>query len=533
MPEATTYAFETTDKKTYKANEDAFRDEHNKRSKEIERNWKYYDGDHDLPLKKQKDGYNDSVIVNHVEALTERLTAFLIGDGLKFDAGGNEEQTPDDEAIEEILNANRGELLIENLATAGAIEGHNTVRIQAVDGEEPKLTRIKQAHFAAFWDPFDMSRVLWYRLQHTAGIQGKRIDYVKGTINQDFTVNHDADVWTEVVFEMKKEKWELKGITPWPFPWPPLVDWQNLPNSNGYYGKYDVLGAIRLNDALNFILSNTQRIIKHYGAPRTVGIGFDAGDIVPTEVGGLLTVNKPRSEVDVFNLELQSDGALIQWLAGVIQAGLWESGQMVDPSTIQDKVGQLTNFGLRILFTNAIKRTDKKRLLYQEAFELILQRALELSGRAVPDSIITIWPDVLPEDQATISTLMQEWQGGVISLQTYRKLRGYDHEQEEERLLVEDVKATIQAAPTTEEQAAPENLESTKGLNGAQLAAVLEILAKMQQDALPAPAAVELLVAAGIDRPIAEKIVNLAKKAETPIDTTRTAAVTAGRINNE
>ncbi len=204
---------------------------------------------------------------------------------------------------------------------------------------------------------------------------------------------------------------------------------------------------------------------------------------------------------------------------------------MVDPATIQDKVGQLTNFGLRILFTNAIKRTDKKRLLYQEAFELIFQRALELSGRGVPDSIVTIWPDVLPEDQATISTLMQEWQEGVISLQTYRKLRGYDHEQEEERLLVEDVKATIQAAPTTEGQAAPENLESTKGLNGAQLAAVLEILAKMQQDALPEPAAVELLVAAGIDRPIAEKIVNLAKKAEMPI--TPTAAVTAGRNQDD
>jgi hypothetical protein len=523
MPEATLYAFEEKNKKAFQANEAAFTEEHKKRSEEIKRRWKYYDGDHDLPLKRQQDGYNDSVIVNHVEALTDRLTAFLIGDGISFDASaGSEGQTADDRNIEALLTANRGDLLIDTLASAGAIEGHNTVRIQRTEAGEPRLTRIKQQHFSAFWDPFDMTRVLWYRLQHIAGAAGKRIDYVRGSVDESFEVDHTADGWTEVVYSMPKEnRWKVEKVEAWPFPWPPLVDWQNLPNPGGYYGKNDVAGAIRLNDALNFILSNTQRIVKHYGAPRTIGIGFDAGDVIPTEVGGLFTINKPRSEAEVFNLELQSDGALIQWLAGMIQAGLWESGGMVDPSNVKDSIGQLTNFGLRILFTNAIKRTGKKRTLYAEAFEQIVQRALEVGAQPVPASVATIWPDVLPEDEATINTLLEEWRGGIISKQTYRKLRGYDHEQEEKRLTVEMIPAmvTTGAASTQPDANAPENLESTKGLNGAQLAAVMDVLARMQEGALPAPAAIELLVTAGIDRVAAEKIVTLAQKAEVTIST--------------
>src|SRR5262245_9425424 len=205
MPEATSYAFEQTDKKAYKANEEAFRLEYNERSRELEHNWNYYDGKHSLPLKAQSDGYNDSVIVNHVEALVERLTAFLIGEGVSFDASGDDSEAgPDDENIEALMMANRGDLLIDTLYTAGAVEGHNTVRISG-EREEVKLTRIKQANFSAFWDPFEMSCVLWYRLQHVAGRQGKRIDYVRGAIDGQLVVNPDEEIWTEVVYSMPKE----------------------------------------------------------------------------------------------------------------------------------------------------------------------------------------------------------------------------------------------------------------------------------------------------------------------------------------
>jgi hypothetical protein len=218
-----------------------------------------------------------------------------------------------------------------------------------------------------------------------------------------------------------------------------------LPNNNGYYGRNDISEAIALNDALNFILSNAQRIVKHHADPKTVGTGFTAQELVQTAVGGFFTVANEQAKI--YNLEMQSDNNLVRWLTEIITGGLWQSGGMVDNTTVKDLVGQLTNFGLRVLFANAIKRTQKKRLLYSEAFEEIGQHGLELAGKAVPETIVTLWPDVLPDDDAYAATLLSELQTGLISKRTYRNLRGYDHEAEEERLFEErqagDVGASI------------------------------------------------------------------------------------------
>jgi len=222
------------------------------------------------------------------------------------------------------------------------------------------------------------------------------------------------------------------GSQAWGYDWPPVVDWQNLPNNNGYYGRGDLVGAIHLNDALNFIISNAQRIVKHHADPKTVGTGFTAAELVNTAVGGFYTVANPDAKI--YNLEMQSDGTMVRWLTELILSGLWQSGGMVDNSTVKDLVGDLTNFGLRVLFANAIKRTEKKRALYAEGFDKLGRWGLELAGRPVPDEIQTIWPDVLPEDQGMIQTLILELQEGLISKQTYRTMRGYDDAQETARI---------------------------------------------------------------------------------------------------
>lgn len=445
MPEALEYILDESSKEL-KDIEATYIQEARERGKVSARSWSYYDGVHDLPLKAQKDGYNDNVIVNHVEALSDRLTAFLVGAGVTFDAGGDGQEDSQDEAIVDIWQANRGAILQEALALSGVIDGHNAVRINPVTDAPAQLLRLKMSQFSAFWDAFNMQDVLWYRLQHTSGSQGKRIDYVKGQIEDD-KVNHDAPGWLEIVYKLDKAgggpvgsapKWKRDDILIWPFEFAPVVDWQNLPNVNGYYGKSDITGAIHLNDALNFILSNMQRIIKHHASPKTIGLGFSAGEIVGTEVGGFFTVNRPSGEANIFNLEMQSDLQSSMRLAEIITSGLWQSGGMVDPATMKDNVGQLTNFGLRVLFADAIKRTEKKQLLYGEAFELINKNALMVAGQAAPDKIETIWPDVLPEDTQEITdALLQELERKVISMQTYRAIRGYDDEQEDDRIAEE------------------------------------------------------------------------------------------------
>lgn len=441
MPEATNYILDMRSN-AWKQLEDSFAKEYNHRAKEFNHRWEYYEGDHKLPLKTQQDGVNDNVIVNHIEALADRLTAFLLGDGVRFDASGDDQQSPQDDAIAQMWQASRGAILQQAIGLGGCIEGHCAVRFVPIEGALPKLQRLQGKYLSVFWDALDMSRVLWYRLQYTAGEMGKRIDYVRGRIIED-AFDHTQPGWTEVIYTRKSQAqmqqdptgdWQ-RDINPiiWEYDFAPIVDWQNLPWPNGYYGKCDVESAIKLNDALNFILSNMQRIIKHFASPRTVGIGFRADEVVMSEVGGFLTV--PADGAQVFNLEMQSDMQSSMQLAQIISAGLWQSGGMVDPQTLKDQVGTLTNFGLRVLFSDAIKRIEKKRLLYAEAFEQIAQRGLIIANLTPPDSVLTIWPEVLPEDDTSENqVLSQQLADGIISKETYRDEIGIDNQKELQRL---------------------------------------------------------------------------------------------------
>jgi hypothetical protein len=414
--------------------DDSFRDEMIARQKRFSQHWDYYGGVMPEPLKKEQDGYNDNVILAKVDQIADKIVSFLLGDGVRWDVGAEDDADTEDSVVEQLWQANRGKLLLHNIALAGALTGHSAVRLEPREGDFPRIVHINAKHFTAFWDQSDVERVLWYRLQYTLGTattptSGKRIDYVRGIFDGQ-AADHERDGWTEVVWQWDGHKWNITGRQPWPWPWPPIVDWQNMPRPHEYYGADDVRRAVALNDALNFVASNYNRILKHHGAPKTIGLGFDAAAIVGSEVGGFYTVNKPKTEADIFNLEMASDLASAREFLSIIAREMWQSARMVDPQTVKDTIGALTNFGLRVLYTDAISKTDTKRQLYGEAFETITQRALELAGQSAPGEITVQWPDVLPEDTEQISkSLLAELGAGVIDKQTYREIRGYDHEQ--------------------------------------------------------------------------------------------------------
>jgi len=488
------------------------------RSRTFTRGWKYYDGDHDHQLMKQKDNRDDNVVLNEVGVLVNKITSFLIGDGIDFrilasefgatpsklsddDGSPNpsmsdetnnivtvssdedteqEEKLSDDEiSVIEIMRANRDLIMLFNLAIIGSVEGQCTVRIAPPEDEPedpdmdyrmenqklPKIRPIKGEHFSAFWDPFDMEQVKWYRLQHIEGGYGKRIDYVKGKpLDELGTVwDHTAPVWTEVEYMadsthsmvsdgplsapiLKSMKWQLveNTLKEWPYPWSPIVTWQNLPDPNSFYGKSDIKVAISLNDNINFLMSNALRIVKHYGSPRTVLIGATADD-VDQEIGGLISIPKAKDKVNVFNLEMHGDLGTALTLYDVLRFSLWQSGGMVDPRAVKDTVGHLSNFGLRVMFLDGVKTTDKKHLLYEEGLKKVIGRGMMLMGRKDPGARLDIvWSDVLPIDSAKqAETLLAELEARAISMRTYRTKRGWDHFKEEKRLESESEQAGI------------------------------------------------------------------------------------------
>lgn len=418
----------------YRQTEEDYGKEISERAKRFKTNWDFYDGIMPEPLKVGKDGVNDNILLPKIGQVTDKIVSFLIGDGIEFDASGDGEQDTNDERVDGLWKANRKQLWINNMAMSGALTGHCWSRIEPRENDLPRIVNLNPSNCAAFWDVSDVDRVLWYRLQFVAGKEGpgKRIDYVHGRYTGD-EFDHDVDEWWEIVFVTKGgpiPTWEMQDPQLWPYEWSPIVDWQNQPRPYRYYGADDVSQIINLNKALNFVASNYSRILKHHAYPKTVGLGFDASDVVETEIGGFFTVNKSKQEADIFNLEMASDLASSRAFIDLLAAEVWHNARMVDPQSVKDKIGQITNFGLRVLYTDAIRKIDTKRLLYGEGLEMLSLHGLELMGGGVPDEVAVIWPDVLPEnDTETVTSLQSELASGVIDKQTYRELRGYDHEQ--------------------------------------------------------------------------------------------------------
>lgn len=427
MPAALEYI--TDDRSNeYRALEDAYAKEYEARRKQIDRAWAYYQGQMHKPLRIESDGVDDNILLPKVAEIADKLRSFLLGDGVQFDCDpASEKPGPLDEALAAIWKANRGKRLLADVTLDGILAGHCWWQVVPVEGAAPRLIAQDPRHCSAFWDVFDTGKVLWYRLQASGGGKSRHQDYV----------NEDG-VWVQYVYERAdaSPRWEL--VQPATrLDWLPIVDWQNSALPHSYYGVEDVAPALALNDSINLIASDYARILKHHASPRTIGLGMDAAEVVASEIGGFFTVNKPKTEAEIFNLEMSSDlKAAFDYLQFLIREA-WHSGRMVDPDTVRDSIGDLTNFGLRVMMHDSLAKTEDKRELYGEGLERLSKTALLAAGQTPPEEIAVTWPDVLPEDPAEVQMLMSELQAKIISMQTYREKRNYDHEQETERIAAE------------------------------------------------------------------------------------------------
>jgi hypothetical protein len=109
----------------------------------------------------------------------------------------------------------------------------------------------------------------------------------------------------------------------------------------------------------------------------------------------------------------------------------------VDVSLFKDKVGAVTNMGLRMMYKDALEKLGTKRMLYGNAYQELNRRLLILGG--YEGEVCTInWPDPLPVNVVEETTALQaDMNMGLVSKQTVQEKRGYDHEQETARMMEE------------------------------------------------------------------------------------------------
>ena len=396
------------------------------RLQQYKRAWDAYFGRLRKPLKARQGQPDDNVTVNFVRMIVDKGVSFLFGYEPRFELNELTE-TDAEEWLAKCWRANRKMQFLQKVALNGAVCGHAFVKI-VPRKPHPKLVNLSPEYVHVITDPDDVDEVIRYIIQYPAvGPQGERLT-IRQVIERD-----DEGRWmvTDQVAN-GNGPFVTRSETVWPWPWSPIVDCQNLPSPNEYYGIADIEDdVISLNDAINFVLSNMARIVRFHAHPKTWGKGFTARQL---SIAVDETIVLPSPEAELHNLEMQSDLEASIRLYERLREALHEITRVPEVATGKlDRAGALSGVALHILYQPLIEKTRQKRMTYGEMLVELNRRLLEMGGFG-PDNITTIhWPELLPKDT------MAERQAALIDMQlgvsqdTILQRLGFDPQLEREK----------------------------------------------------------------------------------------------------
>ena len=399
--------------------------------------WEAYHGDFPEPLKalKGRDGKpvaaDDNAIVNYARVVVDKGVAFLFGQAARFELDESG-QTPEEDWLAECWTANGGITTLQKLALNGGICGHTFAKIVPASGRPyPRIIVIDPANVAVGYDPGDIDEVLWYRIQY-AGLdaQGEMVTYRQ-------IIARDGGTW-QITDQESKEgaSWRTVRTERWPYAWPPVVDCQNLPLPNEYYGLSDLPeDVLRLNRSINFVLSNLARIIRFHAHPKTWGRGFTADKL---QIAIDETIVLPNEHSELRNLEMVSDLSSSIALFERLREALHEATRIPEVATGKlENVGALSGVALQILYQPLIEKTETKRRTYGELVIELNRRLLALGGYGEEHRGVIHWPEMLPGDPLVErQTALIDQQLGASSDTLLQQL-GYDPDMERQKRVVE------------------------------------------------------------------------------------------------
>jgi hypothetical protein len=398
----------------------------------------YYIGNQRRQIKPKPDQADDNLIHNFAMLIVDRSLSMLLGGGVKFDLEGDAEQ----EYIDTVWEVNKIDILLHRAAQYASIFGTGYLKImpdgiEYQNGRYPRLIALDSRWMTINCDPEDMDRVMSYVMEYkVTDYEGNEIGRKEVTARQ-YTEGRAGDVtdsWLVTTYQLDRHsggQWREVGQQPWPFYFPPIIHWANLPEPGNMEGRSDLADVIGIQDRINFVSSNISKIIRYHAHPKTWGKGINLGNKVSWGGDEMITVT---GDGTIQNLEMQSDLASSQQYLSTLRQSLFDISRTVDISSMSDKLGALTNFGLRVLYTDALAKLHTKQALMGEALEQVNHRMLYING--MPDDPgKVVWSDNVPRDnKADLEADQIELGMGTVSKQTVASENGRDWELEQERL---------------------------------------------------------------------------------------------------
>ena len=419
----------------------------------------YYRGIQRSQLKVRQGQADDNLVLNYVGLVIERGISMLLGEGVEFDMGGEEEEDPRQQYIDDVWLANKRDILLHKTAQYGGNLGTCYMKILP-EGIESRTEENKLVHRLVPLDPLlmeivtsaeDIDQVLKYVMRYNIiGPQGEEIGRKEETVQNFLAVEEEGadgpqivgfenNGWTITNYQVGRNgNWEEMSSELWSYEFPPILHWQNLPLAGNAYGMPDIESVIDLQDRINFIASNISKIIRYHAHPKTWARGTMVHEKLSWGADEIIKFSGENALLQ--NLEMQSDLSESRSYLLNLRQSLFDITRTVDVTSLADKLGALTNFGLRALFYDSLAKLNTKRELYGEALKELNHRLLVIGDLSPVDGGKVIWPDTLPTSETEdVAGLQFDLDVGIVSKQTAARDRGYDWDTEQARIEEEKV----------------------------------------------------------------------------------------------
>jgi Phage portal protein, SPP1 Gp6-like len=419
--------------------------------------WQAYRGEFQKPLKISPSQPDDNVISNRCAPIVDKGTSFLFGQVLKIEC--TDETTEPGTKKQDLLNGLWGDddermTLLSQTAINGGVCGQPFLKLIPPQGamKYPRVVVMNPQIIRIVTSPDDCSLILAYVIEYPTGIDDLQKKQIIARIDPDglSDIAGEADLddtWAIANYLRKGDTglWMKIGETQiWDYPFPPIFTCQNLPNPNEAWGMPDLTpDLINQNKVLNFIQSNTSRIIKFHGHPKTYATGLSATQI-NIGVDDLICLPSPDSKLA--NLEMQGNLADQMAFAAIIRTDMDEQSRVpaVSLGRLSDiPRGNISGVALQLLFQPLIEKTTQKRRLYGGLIREVSRAALVLMGLISLEEyenypIDLHWGSLLPTDDlvaAQTGLLLRQLQ---VSNATILSQLGYDPVDEAEKVASEN-----------------------------------------------------------------------------------------------
>lgn len=427
-------------------------DERAQRAKEIDKRWDWYWGKHPPSLKVEVGKANDNITINLCGRATDRLleangvpSAMLVetpdaGDDVTPAGASETAQARVDDAYWGVVEPLLNEQFLETL-----VVGHSFMKLWVDADNQPQAAMLDARTVTVYWDGGvgNKRTALWYRIQWKEGKAAYRQDIVPAWLLAEDPAQRVPDPssgWVINEFKATNNNWQLTGTDNWFEEFSPIIEFKNRKLPHRYYGGSQLSDdVIQLNASVNFLATNTNRIIRYHAHPRTIVAGADMAKVQATSVDGLFVVPK---DATVQNLEMQSDLSSSMAMLQQMKGEFFATMRVTDVSSIKDRIGQITNFGVRMLYSDMLEQIEEKRRDWGNVVGELTRRLVSLGGTVLADAPVAEWPDALPQNRLEVlQSAALELNLGVVSKETTATELGRNFTTESDRIADEGASA--------------------------------------------------------------------------------------------